>query len=267
MGCIGSSRGKEPPVSVLEKTESTYDPRLSIIGGGTHPNNLNKVFNVTTDSIGQCIQWDDQEEILSALISQLPEDTYTYPFTKYTLVVRSENGTDDQPIDDGQVRIHHEEKMYVLVDTKGWKSLITSNFLTISEVGYYTESKGSNQEVFMRLFYVTTNKENGSINLVTPVIQSNKISLEVIDLTKEMKEENRTLRIQAKLKQFLEGVGQRNVFNKVPGDGHKIWHFAFKLKQVQLYWTVQQGRIGLTSKREEASDCRMENLTQSINFD
>ena len=267
MGCIGSSRGKEPPVSVLEKTESTYDPRLSILGGGTRPNNLNKVFNLTTDSIGQCIQWDDQEEILSALISQLPEDTYIYPFTKYTLVIRPENGTDGLPIDEGEVRINHEEKMYALVDTKGWKSLITSNFLTISQVGYYTESKGSNQEVFMRLFYVTTNKGNDSINLVTPVIQSNKISLEIIDITKEMKGEGRALRLQAKLKQFLEGVGQKNIFNKVPGDGHKIWHFAFKYKQIQLYWTVQQGCIGLTSKREEATVCKMENLTQSIIFD
>ena len=267
MGCVGSSVGKGPPVSVLEKPESTYDPRLSIIGGGTYPNNLKKVFNLTTDSIGQCIQWDDQEEILSVLISQLPEDTYIYPFTKYTLVVRSENVTGGLPIDEGEVRIAHEERMYALVDTKGWKSLITNNFLTISEVGYYMESKGSNQEVFMRLFYVTTNKENGSISLVTPVIHGNKISLEKVDITREMKGENRTLRLQAKLKQFLGGVGQRNVFNKVPGDGYKIWHFAFKHEQILLYWTVQQGCIGLTSKREEATDCKMENLTQSIIFD
>ncbi|KAI6652908.1 hypothetical protein LOD99_4294 [Oopsacas minuta] len=265
MGCI-SSGTKRPVVLVSEKSESTYDPRLSILGGGTRPNNLNIVFTMTGDAIRNSIQWDDQEEIVSALISQFP-DSYIYPFTKYTLITQTENHNSLYPHDEGEVKSNYGDRMYALVDTKGWKSLITSNFLTISEVGYYIESQGSNQEIEMRLFYVTTNRDNASFRLVTPVIANNTIALELVDLSKEMKGEGKTIRLQARLKLFIDGLVQRNVFTKVPGDYEKTWYFAFKSKETQLYWTVNQGRIDLTNKREDATECRMENLTQSINFD
>ena len=269
MGCIKSSnRHKRPNVSVREKVDSMYEPRLSIIGG-TRPNNLNKVFLELSmsDSIGYRIQWDDHEEILSALVSQLPEDTYIYPFTKYTLVTQNVNPGTLEPQDEGEVKVNYEDRTYALVDTKEWKSLITTNFLTIGEVGYYMETQAKNQETEMRLFYVTSSKENGSINLVSPVIASGKIALKKVDITKVMQNKDRSVQLNTALKSYVESLGVKNVFSKVRGTKNKTWHFVFNREQTMWYWTVKEGKIVLTNKKEEATECKMEDLTQSINFD
>ena len=268
MGCINSSnRHKRPNVSVREKVDSTYDPRLSIIGG-TRPNNLNKVFLELSmdESIGNRIQWDDHEEILSALILQLPEDTYIYPFTKYSLVTQVVSEKNPlEPLDEGEVKGKYEERTYALVDTKDWESLVTTNYLTISEVGYYMETPGKNQDTEMRLFYVTSDK--GCVNLVTPVFGSDNITLQKIDITKVMAHKDRSVQLNTALKSFVEGLGVKNVFIKARTKKNNIWHFVLKSEQTTLYWTVKEGKIVLTSKIEEAAECKMENLTQSINFD
>ena len=267
MGCIRSSN-RRPNVYVREKVDSVYNPRLSIIGG-TRPTNLNKVFLELSmnESLGNRIPWDDHEEILSALILQLPEDTYIYPFTKYTLVTQAVNPNTLEPHDEEEVKVYHEERTYALVDTKECKSLITTNYLTIGEVGYYMETQATNQETEMRLFYVTSNKESGCINLVTPVIESDKIALKRLDITKIMGNKDKSVKLNTALKSFVEGLGLKNVFMKVKTKKNRTWHFVFTSEQTIWYWTVKEGKVFLTSKIEEATECKMENLTQSINFD
>ena len=274
MGCIKSTNRPKRPVMVHERMaheqrESVFDPRLSILGGGIHPNNLNQVFthlSINPEN-SEHIQWDGHAEILSVLKSHLPEETLVYPFTKYSFITQGMPENELEPVNEDEVKKTYEQKSYAMIDTNKWDSLIATTFLNTSEVGYYLETPGTNKETEIRLFYVTSNKENSFIKLFSPVMVNNKIHLESLDITQAINSQQESTQLQELIKPYLEALAPKNVFIKEKGRKSRSWYFAFRSKQSLWYWGVKQGCVILTNSREEATECKAENLTQSINFD